>query len=260
VLALILVGVLVMLGTHWQEVGRGFLVFAPGQTFFDNLPRFFETVSSNALRSLIWVVMSILFTIVGVLLIASIYGNQITLQGVGLGFFAFSLVSGVGSGWNAVVHRSEQVGEIWQTTAIRADAYVLRDTLFQIAGLISRGEPDYAVAVVQDEEIGLTNEGLVAWLLRDFPNVRYVNTLEEAAQQEVIIARRTLEELDLGGSYVGQNFTLREHPTWSAPLFDVPAWLAQRRLRDVDNLTDQVILWVRLDIYNSAPFNLEAAP
>ena len=259
VLSLVFVGILVMLGTHWQEVGRGLLSFAPAQSFLDNVPRFFEPASSNSLRSLIWLVMSTLFTIVGALLIASIYGNQITLQGIGLGFFAFSLVSGLGGGWNAVTKGASHVGEIWQTSVVRADAYLLRDTLYQVANLISRGEPDFSVAVVTDEEIGLENKGLVAWLLRDFEHVRFVSTIAEAARDEVIITRHTLDDVDLGGSYVGQNFTLRDRPTWgSSPISDLPSWLAQRRVRDLDHATDQIILWVRLDIYNSTLINVEA--
>jgi hypothetical protein len=69
--------------------------------------------------------------------------------------------------------------------------------------------------------------------------------------------RYTLEEVDLGGPYVGQSFTLRRgQQLLSVPMYDWPSWLAQRRTRAMNPLPDRVILWVRFDLYNSAPVDL----
>jgi hypothetical protein len=255
-LALVMIGLLAMIGTHWQEVARNLLTFSPSMSILDNLPRFFA-FPSNGVRSLVWVVMSLLFTVVGAFLAASIWGNRITLQGAALGLFGFTLVSGVGAGWNAVVARAHQPVEIWQTSYVQRDAYLLRDTLHEVARFTARDKPVLRVAVVQDPEIGLVNDGVVAWLLREFRHTRFVHSVEEAAREEIVIMRYTLEEVDLGGPYVGQSFTLRRgQQLLSVPMYDWPAWLAQRRTRVMNSLPDRVILWVRFDLYNSAPVDL----
>ncbi|XWX05327.1 glycosyltransferase family 39 protein [Aggregatilineales bacterium SYSU G02658] len=255
-LALVLIGLLAMIGTHWQEVARSLLSFSPAVSLFDNLPRFF-TFPSNGVRSLVWVVMSLLFTVVGAFLVASIWGNRITLQGVALGLFGFTLVSGVGGGWNAVVVRAHQPVEIWQASYVQPNAQLLRETLHEVARFTARGEPVLRVAVVQDPDIGLVNDGVVGWLLREFRYARFVQSIPEAAREEIIIARRTAEEIDLGGSYVGQSFTLRRgQQLLNVPVYDWAAWLAQRRTRDMTPARDSVILWVRLDLYNSVPVDL----
>lgn len=252
-LALILIAILTMVGTHLQEVGRVLLTFAPGQTFFDNVPRLFA-FPSDGMRSLVWVVMSLLFTVVGSLLVASIWGNRITLQGIAIGLFGFTLVSGLGGGWNSVVVRASSPREIWQSSYVLPDAYLLRDTLYRIAQLNTRGEPTLTISVVESPEIGLVNHGLTAWLLRDFQATHYVSTNEEAARNQIVITRRTEEATELGGSYVGQSFGLRTRPYLAdVPVYDWVSWLAQRRTRPVPDQEDQVILWLRLDLYNSAP-------
>jgi hypothetical protein len=255
-LALVLIGLLAMIGTHWQEVARGLLTFSPAMSVLDNLPRFF-TFPSNGVRSLVWVIMSLLFTVVGAFLVASIWGNRITLQGVALGLFGFTLVSGVGGGWNAVTTRAHQPVEIWQSSYVQPDAYLLRETLHEIATFTARDEPVLRVAVVQDPDIGLVNDGVVAWLLREFRYTRFVQSIPEAAREEIIIVRYTGEEVDLGGSYVGQSFNLRRgQQLLSVPVYDWAAWLAQRRTRVMTPARDSVILWVRLDLYNSVPVDL----
>lgn len=255
-LALVLIGLLVMIGTHWQEVARHLLTFSPAMSVFDNLPRFF-TFPSNGVRSLVWVIMSLLFTVVGAFLVASIWGNRIALQGVALGLFGFVLVSGVGGGWNAVTVRAHQPVEIWQASYVQPDAYLLRDTLHEIATFTARDKPVLRVAVVQDPDIGLVNDGVMAWLLREFRYTRFVQSIPEAAREEIVIVRHTGEEIDLGGSYVGQSFNIRRgQQLLSVPVYDWAAWMAQRRTRVMTPARDSVILWVRLDLYNSVPVDL----
>jgi hypothetical protein len=261
VLVLLVVGAFVMLGTHWQEATRGFLTFDNSQSIFDNLPKLTENANANALRSLVWVIISLLFVTVGGFLVASIWGNYVAIQGLGLGVFAAMMVSGMGGGWNAVVPRQGDIQEVWQDSQATPDAVLLRRTLLDFASRNTQLAPLVEVAVVQDETINVSNRGIVAWLLRDFVNTRYVSSLEEAKQaQVVILSALQSTDIDLGGSYVGQSFALRRN--WSSTFLspsDALAWLAQRLVRENSTATpDTVVLWVRLDVYNANP--IETVP
>lgn len=258
-IAILAVAALVMLGTHLQEVGRALLTFAPGQTVFDNFARLLQPGMENGLRSLIWLVMSGLFLTVGCFLLASLWGNTATLQGLGLGFFGFVLVSGVGGGWNAVAAGAAERGEIWHSSVTLHDANWLRATLIDVNNRNTATHPTTPVTVVVDEIVGLTPHGFVAWTLRDFKDVRFVSSAAEAARDPIVIMRDPGEALpDLGGSYVGQRFRIREFRSLGgAAATDLVAWLAQRRTRSFVPLATDVVLWLRLDVYNAAPINFQ---
>jgi hypothetical protein len=259
-IAILAASALVMLGTHLQEVGRSLLTFAPEEAVFDNVARLLQPGMENGLRSLVWVVMSGLFLTVGCFLLASLWGNTATLQGLGLGFFGFVLVSGVGGGWNAVVAGAAERGEIWQSSVTLHDANWLRATLVDVSNRNTRTHPTTPITVVTDEIVGLTPHGLVAWTLRDFADVRFVSSAAEAAREPIVLMRDPGETLpDLGGSYVGQRFRIREFRSIEGTAAtDLLAWLAQRRTRSFVPLATDVVLWLRLDVYNAAPIDFQA--
>jgi hypothetical protein len=259
VIALILCGALVMLGTHWQIIGRALLTFPTDVTFSEGIQRLLSQEYANSLRSLLWVVLAGLFFFVGGFLVASIWDNTIAIQGIGLGFFAFMLVSGMGGGYNAVVAQANQAGDLWKDSIVQSDYVKLRTTLQELSRRNVGGTNELNITLVRDTSIRLNENGIMGWLVRDYPNARFVDTVDVAARDEIIIMMESLEsEPDLGGSYVGQNFALRQYWTvGQVPLWDWIALLAQRRVRVQSFPTDHVILWLRLDVYNALPLDAE---
>lgn len=258
-IAIIILGLLIMLAVHWQEVGRGLLMLQPGIGLSETWQRMTEPALVQFRYSLIWFFITGMFMIVSYFLAASIYGNINTLQGYGIGLFVFMLVSGVGGGWNAAVTNATSPAEFWHFSASSPDAALLRETLNEVAQRDTGGFNAYLpVTVVTDGDI-IRDDGLMAWLLRDFEDALFIASLENARRDEIIIMPVTEEtigqdsitEPDLGGSYVGQSFQLQRH--WSLaqlPVIDAPAWLAQRRIRNQTLQEDTAILWLRIDVYD----------
>jgi hypothetical protein len=150
--------------------------------------------------------------------------------------------------------------ELWHTTTVSPDAYKLRQTLFEVARRDSSGFPEIPVTVLLDREAGITDDGLIAWLLRDFDDARFVETLGEAAQDEIILLPVMSEDPDLGGSYVGQSFAIRSYGTESLMTpFDWLSWFTQRSTRSYTATTDTSILWLRIDVYDGSPIELRPA-
>ncbi|MBC8099106.1 MAG: hypothetical protein H7Y11_06660, partial [Armatimonadetes bacterium] len=130
---------------------------------------------------------------------------------------------------------------------------LLRETLIELAERETLGYRDIPITIVEDPALGLTQDGIAAWLARDFRKVTFVPNIQAARAGEIVL---TIEQTapELGGSYVGQKFTLTQG--WK---FDtmrgldwLPLWF-QRQVRTQPTPLQVVVLWVRLDIYESAP-------
>ena len=186
------------------------------------------------------------------LLVANFWGHATTLQGVGLGFAAFMLLSGMGGAWRAAVIHADNPTELWRHSAIAQDARLLRETLFELADRESKGFPLLKLSIVTDSEDIIGGGGLVAWLLRDFPQARFVGSVKAAGSGGIILMAQGGEsQPEPGGDYVGQRFVLRRK--WSLAqlgLWDWPAWWSHRRLRAEEYSEEAVMLWLRQDVYD----------
>jgi len=252
VIGLLVVSLLIVMGVHLQEVARGFVRFPPDASALGLLLNDPSLVTVR--YSLIWLVMLILIAFVGLMLIASIWGNRTTLQGLGLGVVFFLLGNGIGGGWNIAVINATNPAEYWYATVTSPDAYLLRETLFEVSQRDTAGFPEIAITVVEDDR-QIQSEALVGWLLRNYADSVYVNAIEEARQQEIILMPEpATESPDLGGDYVGQAFTLgRPMTANSVSLLDLIAWWGQRQIRPVDVRWDVAVLWLRQDVYDAVP-------
>ncbi len=247
---------LVAISFHLQAVGRGLVTIPPTTVLGDAISRAFTEPALWSFRlSFVWVLLLSLFTVVGALLVASIWGNRITLQGLGVGLFVFALISGLGGGFNAIVTQADKSTQIWHSATVSRDAMLLRQTLLEVAQRDTKGFPDIPVTVLLDETTGLTPNGVTAWILRDFKNARFVPTLADASRDQIVIMPEAMaDEVDLGGSYVGQAFTLSDN--WSLTSLEAKdwlGWLAQRRANVPVRSLSVVVLWLRIDVYDALP-------
>lgn len=248
---------LMVLSVHFLEAARTLMMLPPQIGLGDGITQLFEPQFSEFRYAMLWLILALIFGIVGFLLVASFWGNDTTLQGLGLGFTLFLLISGIGGAWNVSVENADSPAELWHQSATTKDAYLLRATLFEIADRDSRGFPLLDVSIVTDESGVIENDGLVAWLVRDFPNATFVNSLTAAQRDQIILmAQTSVTEPDLGGDYVGQSFVLQLH--WSFTdlnAMDVLAWWSQRRFRAEQQFEEISILWLRQDVYDGIPVN-----
>ena len=248
---------LIVISVHFLEVSRDLLSLPPQIGFGEAVTQLFGVQFNEFRYALLWFVLVMVFGIIGFLLIASFWGNDTTLQGLGIGFVIFMLMSGIGGAWNISVENTDSPADLWHQSMTAKDAYLLRDTMFELASRDSQGFPLLGVSVVTDEAGVITNDGLVAWLLRDFTNAEFVNSVNAVQGNQIILmAQTSVTDPDLGGDYVGQSFTLRRD--WSATqlyIMDVLAWWTQHRFRKEQQIKEVSILWLRQDVFNGIPVN-----
>ena len=102
------------------------------------------------------------------------------------------------------------------------------------------GDP-HIIAITVEEAAG----PVLAWHLRDFGNMRFVEQLSPAIETPVVITPAEEEEPTLGGSYVGQDFALQT--TWGPHGLtgtERVRWLLYRQAPTPVQSRD-VVLWVR---------------
>jgi hypothetical protein len=260
---LILMGVvfflLCILTLHLQNVTRELLAVGDGSIggVVERMQN--NTVSVEFRNGLLWTFISLMFVLVGYFLAGSIWGNRVALQGYGLGFLALLVLTQLSGGWYVTGPDANRAVEPWHHEAT-GDAYgLLERTLDELAFREAQGFPLLPITVVRDRSIGLTEDGLLGWLLRDHPNAHFVDTLGEAATAPIVIAPDFSTEgdgtqPDLGGSYVGQRFVLtREWQPNMLTGFDFGTWLLQRQVRLQPAPKQPVALWVRMDVFDNLP-------
>lgn len=95
------------------------------------------------------------------------------------------------------------------------------------------------------------NDGIVAWVLRDFPSTTFITDPSAAKGQGIVILPSTFTEPDLGGAYVGQLVSVTNGWDFrTVNVLNFPAWWLQRRTLTANLSNDAVTLWLRQDIYN----------
>lgn len=256
ILVIVTLGLLAMLAMHLQVIGREALQ-VEGGSLVSLISRASEAGATSNLRvSLLWTFITLMFLIVGGLLAASVWGNATTLQGMALGLLAFMLMNGLSSTWSAGVSGADSAAEPWHTQSTGKDTVLLRETMLELARRETLGYPYVPVTIVEDAEVGLTRDSLAAWVVRDFRNVTFAQSIEAAQGDEIVLMRQQTDEPDLGSNYVGQSFRLTN--TWSVNSLrglDFISWWFQRQTRTKPAALASVVLWVRMDIYESVPFD-----
>ena len=128
-----------------------------------------------------------MFLFIGYFMFASLWGNRTSWQGIGLGFVIFCAATSFGAGWSAAVTNAQNPVVFWHTEATNSSTILLRKTLFEVADRISRGFPSMPVTVMASQD------GVVAWVLRDFNKASYITDLGDAQNAEVVLLPRSFE-------------------------------------------------------------------
>ncbi len=243
---------LFVLSIQFMQVARLMASLSAGLSLTEVLALLGEASQLQLLQGLGLLVITSIICLVIFLLVANFWGSGTCLQGTGIGFLWLMLLSGVGGAWQAAVSNVDSPDGLWRERAVAEDAYLLRDTLFELADRESSGFPVIDIAIVTDKRGIVTDSGLLAWLTRDFPHARFESFAAAAAGERIVLmAEDEHQATDLAGDYVGQRFVL--HRTWSLAnidIWDLAAWWAQGRLDRALLEEEAVILWLRQDVYN----------
>lgn len=204
------------------------------------------------LSNLILLAIPVMFLIVVSLMVTSLWNTRTALQGIGIAMLTFTLITSLGSGWVASVTNAESPMEPFHTETSSADLFLLRDTLFDLAERETSGFPTMELVVEAPQN------SVLAWVVRDFRNARFITDLNEARGEPIVLISSPVLP-DLGGDYVGQDFTTGD--SWDlqslSPL-DILAWWTQRQAGFVatnSNMLSTALLWLRQDVYNGIPMD-----
>jgi len=243
---------LLILAVQFMQISRLLLQLPAGTAFGELFPLLFDASQLRLLHGIGLLLITAIIALIVFLITANFWGLGTCLQGIGLGFLWLMLISGLGGAWSGFVADAATPHGLWRQRAVSADAYLLRQTLFELADRDTSGFPTLEIFIVRDTGGTLENDGLVAWLARDFPNARFVNTAAEAAGARIVLTAQQDEAANaLGGDYVGQRFLLRR--SWRLAdlgLWDLPAWWSQGRLRESRLNEEHALLWLRQDVYD----------
>lgn len=206
---------------------------------------FSESISTQALQviTVLVAVFLIMLMIIIYFLVGSLWGTRAAWRGLGFGLLTYFLVVGIGLGWQASVTFGGDVRELWQTRPTSHRIVRLTTTLEQMSRF-DNGEP-YQLAITAQ----VPDDGALAWALRNFDHVQYVDGLGIEVNTGAVIAPYDQTPL-LGADYVGQDFVLTED--WSLSdlsWMDFVAWLTVRETRFDPLPDDHYMLWVRKDVY-----------
>ncbi|MAU09251.1 MAG: hypothetical protein CL607_05475 [Anaerolineaceae bacterium] len=252
-ISLLIIGAFVVVSVHFQEIGRGLQRVPIGASLGDALATLREPLMAEFRYSLLFFFVTLLFIVISLMLVASIWGNRSMLQALGIGLLAYVIGTSIGGGWQTAVVHADNPAEYWYSTVTEPDAYLLRETLYEVSQRETSGEP--LISIVAVRGTALEQDGLVGWLLRDYPNTEYVGTFAEAARHPIVLLPEVnFDMLSLGGDYVGQPFEiLQPSLAYDVNVVDSVAWMGQRRLRSLIGEQYSVSLWLRQDVYDGLP-------
>ena len=160
---------LLILAVQFMQVARLLLDLPAGTSFVELFTLLFEPAQTRLLQGAGLLVLTAIIALIVFLLTANFWGLGTCLQGIGLGFFWLMLASGIGGAWSGQGANTAVPSDLWQQRAVSADAYLLRQTLFELADRATSGFPELEFFIVPDEGGIIRNDGLIAWLARDFP-------------------------------------------------------------------------------------------
>ncbi|MCA0453383.1 MAG: glycosyltransferase family 39 protein [Chloroflexi bacterium] len=234
-IALVVGALAAMISVHAQAIGRSLLTTPAVEI---------QQVNINP-QNLIGIVIAILLVLIGYFLASSEWGEGTAVRGGILGVLAFAMITGIGAGWQIAVNNSESAIEFWNRNPTSNRTIQLRQTLLELADRETSGFPELAITAFAPDD------GVVAWLLRDFPNTTFVTDATAARGQGVVLLPSTFTDPDLGSAYVGQTVAITNGWDFrNVTLLNFPAWWLQRRTLTGHLPNDAVTLWLRQDIYN----------
>ena len=174
------------------------------------------------------------------LLVAAGWSIPAARMGVAWAAGVCLLLGLVSSAWGMAYLRPNSAQELWSVLPSAGEVELLTGTLADLSqwntGL--RNEIDVLVTV---------DSPSLRWALRYFPRARFVPGLAANEAPSVVITLKDQETPVLAQAYRGQDFNWWVYPGWQGPLPpNAPAWLA---FRQAPLLSEQVVLWVRVDLF-----------
>ena len=200
-----------------------------------------------------WAVISgtLALGVVTAMLVALGWSRTAAQRGLAWGISLALGLYGLSCMWGVSQIRSIGVSELWYPAPATQATDLLFNTLGDLAEWRSGQADSLDIAV-------LINNPSLKWALRAWHTARWINELGVGELPEVIITPGDQTDPKLASSYRGQDFAWSVYPGWDGAL---PAnWVGWVVFREAPVRQDQLILWVRSDLFPGGQLNSVEQP
>lgn len=224
----------------------GINLLAVGRTAIFLFPEIVPRFAQQETMRLLMVGLAIALGVITFFLMGTFWGARASRRGVGVGMLIFLVLYGFNAGWQAAITKADDPREPYMIRPTSRNVDLLKATL-QAASLRESGMPTKSEIVI--ERGPNTDEfSPLAWALRRFPNVRWVESFSGAEQPPIAITLTS--EPRLGANYVGQSFVVAfDWDRGTVQYWDYIAWLYDRQSRIEPTPAVTVNVWLRADVY-----------
>lgn len=193
-------------------------------------------------RNYLLLALATVFILIGLLVLYWVsFGWEPTLRAGGLVLLLVLTILTVSTTCNLNYRRNSDPHEVMVASPTSRDVFDLVETVQMVSS--RKGDPK-TIAVTVHQGAGPA----LAWYLRDFDNVEFVDQLSPSIDTPVVIAPAEEQEPILGANYSGQDFVLTS--SWKPQGLsgsDLVEWLFYRKARTPVQVVN-VILWVKQEL------------
>jgi hypothetical protein len=169
---------------------------------------------------------------------------QAAWKGLVIGLSSTFLLYTLANIWDVSQLRKDLHPELWAPAPVSQTADLLLETVRDLSSWSTNRADGIDVLLALDAPS-------VEWLLRSYPRLKKVASLQEIPSGEtpsIVITRQYEVQPSLAAGYRGQAIYWWQTPAWTGALpADVMRWIVFRQARDLN--TEQIILWVRADLF-----------
>lgn len=215
----------------------------PHTVYVNGIPVWDYVLGNIQIRS-VWVLMFVLVQGVVFFLAGSLWGARAAWRGFALGTLSMCLLFSISLGGRAALLHAGDVREYWYPDPVTDDVFELRASLREMS-LRATGEPHLI-----DITAWLPDDGAIAWALRDYPHVRYVDGVGPEVSTALVLMPETFAPVAMGRDYISKDLITRE--AWSADTLswkDMLMWLYKSDSAQRPAIAEVLRLWVRNDVY-----------
>jgi len=142
--------------------------------------------------------------------------------------------------WGAVFLRPNSPLELWGNPPGSGQVELMSNTV----DTLSKWNAGLANSL---EVVSLVDSPALRWVLRDYPQARFINSLAESEQPATVLTRVDQTNSRWAAAYRGQDFVWWAYPGWEGALpDDLVDWLA---FREAPLQSEKIILWARSDLF-----------
>lgn len=165
---------------------------------------------------------------------------DISRSGLILGVSAALVIYSISVLWGSAQTRHNQPQELWSPLPAPGQSQLMKKVLHEVSTW-NTGFPEHI------DIISTVDSPSLRWVLREFPNTRYILLPDSDELPSIVITRGGEDIPPFAASYRGEDFVWWSNPGWSGGIPPDPAkWFA---FREAPLVSEKIIMWTRSDLF-----------